>query len=423
VKNCHEYIVSYCKNLNSFPSPPVIDPSVDSNSKLFKEEIRNTIVKNGPANPISKIVLPVGFQADFEKGRIEKRDDPWPRYLNAAIVEGYKLTNETTIESGWSSKDLALEFIKGGLQPILDGKDQETTFVITKTGPLEVIKKRKDNQSHVISVLTNLGNTQTTSATLKKDNIHFDYPKPIQLEKYLLSMNEGEEFIALDFFGGSGTFGQAVLELNSQKSNTAPKRIKFIIIQLPEPCSVESLSYKAGCKSIVDVAKERIRRAGKKIVEELKAKNQQLKLDEEPVDASKLDIGFRVYKTDSTNMKDVFYHPAELDQKQLSFLESNIKEDRTPEDLLTQVVLDLGLELSLPIEIKKILGNTVYIVQTNALVACFDNDIDFKIVDVISDLKPLKVVFKDASFKDDKDRINVEERFKRLSPETKVTVI
>src|SRR3989304_6254709 len=115
VKNCHEYIISYCKNLNSFPHPPVIDPSVDSISKLFKEEIRNTIVKNGPANPISKIVLPVGFQADFEKGRIEKREDAWPRYLNAAIVEGYKLTNETTIESGWSSKDLALEFINGGL--------------------------------------------------------------------------------------------------------------------------------------------------------------------------------------------------------------------------------------------------------------------------------------------------------------------
>jgi len=129
------------------------------------------------------------------------------------------------------------------------------------------------------------------------------------------------------------------------------------------------------------------------------------------------------YKTDDTNMKDVFYHPAKLDQKQLAFLESNIKEDRTPEDLLTQVILDLGLELSLPIETKKMLKNTVFIVQTNALVACFDNNIDFEIVDTIAGLKPFKVVFKDASFKDDKERINVEERFKRLSPETKVTVI
>jgi adenine-specific DNA-methyltransferase len=122
-------------------------------------------------------------------------------------------------------------------------------------------------------------------------------------------------------------------------------------------------------------------------------------------------------------MKDVFYHPCELTQEKLLFAESNIKEDRTAEDLLTQVILDLGLELTLPIETKQILANTVFIVQTNALVACFDKDIDFKIVDTISDLKPFKVVFKDASFKDDKDRINVEERFKRLSPETKVTVI
>jgi len=122
-------------------------------------------------------------------------------------------------------------------------------------------------------------------------------------------------------------------------------------------------------------------------------------------------------------MKEVFYHPSELKQDFLDKLESNIKEDRTPEDLLTQVILDLGLELTLPIATKQILGNTVFIVQTNALVACFDNDIDFKIVDEIADLKPLKVVFKDASFKDDKDRINVEEHFKRFSPETKVTVI
>ena len=348
VKNCHEYIVSYCKNLNSFPHPPVIDPSVDSISKLFKEEIRNTIVKNGPANPISKIVLPVGFQADFEKGRIEKREDAWPRYLNAAIVEGYKLTNETTIESGWSSKDLALEFINGGLQPILDGKNQETTFVITKTGTLEVIKKRKENQSHVISVLTNLGNTQTTSATLKKENIHFDYPKPIQLEKYLLSMNEGEEFIALDFFGGSGTLGQAVLELNSQKSNTAPKRIKFIVVQLPEPCDVESSSYKDGCKSIADVAKERIRRVIKKLNDEQKGK-----LDLDGMSAQ--DRGFKVLKLNKSNFKQwqnlaPDAKPEQI-QKQLFEHIDHLDHKATPEDLLYEILIKAGFTPTEKVEV------------------------------------------------------------------------
>ena len=155
--------------------------------------------------------------------------------------------------------------------------------------------------------------------------------------------------------------------------------------------------------------------------DELEAKKEELESKIEHV--KNLDIGFRVYKTDSSNMKDIYYHPTELKQDQMELLESNIKEDRTPEDLLTQVILDLGLELSLKIEKKEILGNSVFVVQENALVACFDDNIDFGIVDKIAELKPFKVVFKDASFKDDKDRINVEERFKRLSPETVVTVI
>jgi adenine-specific DNA-methyltransferase len=250
-------------------------------------------------------------------------------------------------------------------------------------------------------------------------SIPFSFSKPTGLLSFLLRLINGEDSLVLDFFSGSATTAHAVMQLNAEDGGNR----KFIMVQLPEKTDESSEAYKAGYKTIADIGKERIRRAGNKIVEELKTKNKQLELGKDPVDPSKLDIGFRVYKTDDTNMKDVFYHPAELNQKQLAFLESNIKDDRTPEDLLTQVILDLGLELSLPIETKKIGKNTVFIVQTNALVACFDNDIGFKIVDIIADLKPFKVVFKDASFKDDKDRINVEERFKRLSPETKVTVI
>ena len=248
---------------------------------------------------------------------------------------------------------------------------------------------------------------------------YFDFPKPLSLIKTFITIGANKNDIILDFFSGSATTAHAVMQINAEDGGNR----KFIMVQLPEKTDENSEAYKAGYKTIAEIGKERIRRAGKKIIEELKTSNKQLELGQEPVNANKLDIGFRVYKTDDTNMKDVFYHPAKLDQKQLSFLESNIKEDRTPEDLLTQVILDLGLELSLPIETKKMLKNTVFIVQTNALVACFDNNIDFKIVDSIAALKPFKVVFKDASFKDDKDRINVEERFKRLSPEAKVTVI
>jgi len=250
-------------------------------------------------------------------------------------------------------------------------------------------------------------------------DIPFENPKPVGLLRYLIAPTLCSGEIILDFFSGSATTAHATMQLNAEDGGNR----KFIMVQLPEQTDESSVAYKAGYKTIAEIGKERIRRAGKKILQELKEKSQQTKLGEEATDPDKLDIGFRVYKTDTTNMKDVFYHPTVLQQTTLDSLTSNIKEDRTPEDLLTQVLLDLGLELSLPIEQKKIRGNTVFIVQTNALVACFDDNIDFKIIDEIADLQPMKVVFKDASFKDDKDRINVEERFKRLSLETQITVL
>ena len=441
-KRCHEYILGYAKVEQNFLTPPVIDPNVPQTSKLFKDEIRNTIVKNGPKNPVSIVELPIGFQADFKDGVIEKRKDSWPHYLNEAIIKNGLLSNTVKIASGWSSKDLLISYIVNNCEPVIDSKGQESRFVISSTGAIEVIKKRSELQSHVISSLLNFGGPQKAGAEiLSLDVKFFDYPKPVLLIKYLCQMIYNDNDIILDFFSGSATTAHAVMQLNAEDGGNR----KFIMVQLPEKTDENSEAYKAGYKTIAEIGKERIRRAGKKIIEELttkdtkntKKKNKEYDLFGETnnknpdslssiscVSWSKnLDIGFRVYKTDSTNMKDVYYHPDKLGQTELEDFISNIKEDRTPEDLLTQVILDLGLELSLPIETKKILSNTVFIVQTNALVACFDNDIDFKIVDTIADLKPFKVVFKDAGFKDDKDRINAEERFKRLSPETKVTVI
>ena len=258
----------------------------------------------------------------------------------------------------------------------------------------------------------------------KEGNLKFQNgKKPIALiEQCINLIPDNEDMTILDFFSGSSTTAHAVIEANAKDLGNR----KFIMAQLPEeifPSTKENIEYLEYLQSenikpiVTEIGKERIRRAGKKILEDLKTK--QTIFDNK----SDLDIGFRTYKVDNSNMKDVFYHPEELDQKDVFDLISNIKEDRTPEDLLTQVILDLGLELNLPIEKKQILGNTVFIVQHNALVACFDDNINFEIVDEIAKLKPFKVVFKDASFADDKDRINVENRFKRLSPETRITVI
>lgn len=229
VKINHEYIMAYCKDINRFPAPPVVDPNTREGSKLFNKQIRNTIVKNGPKNPISAIVIPIGFPVDFENGVIEKRDDAWPHYNKDLEVKDYKTVNEIIVSSGWSSKKIFEQFIAGGFAPVIDTKGQTTRFVISRTGAIETIKERKADQSHVVSVLREFGSTQHASTYLETMDVEFDYPKPVNLIKYLISMNYGDNYTVLDFFGGSGTTAQAVMELNEDGG----KR-KFILIEWDE---------------------------------------------------------------------------------------------------------------------------------------------------------------------------------------------
>lgn len=238
-------------------------------------------------------------------------------------------------------------------------------------------------------------NSQGTKEVLSLD-LNFSFAKPVGLIKYLIQITQMKNDITiLDFFSGSGTTAQAVMELNAEDNG---KR-KYILIQLPEELKDTEQ------KNICELAEERIKRSAKKI------------LESKGRDTLKIDTGFRVYKVDSSNMKDVFYKPNDLEQSQLRLFESNIKEDRTTEDLLTQVILDLGLTLDLNIEERMIGNNKVYYVARNSLVACFDDNIDINIVDKICECEPYKVVFKDSAFKYDNDKINLEERFKKLLPQ------
>ncbi|TRZ94938.1 site-specific DNA-methyltransferase [bacterium] len=407
----NEFMLVYSKNKDfaSFNKVAIDNDIKDRFDKIdeygnyrLKNFIRLTDGKYSLRESKPNFYYPIYVSSDLKKFSLKKSEN---------YEEVFPIASQGVERTWKTTKDTFLERAQKG--DIVAIKENNSISLYEKLREDQVIKThwiKKEYHSYHFG-------TKLLEALLNAKT--FDFPKSINLILDVLKLMLKPQDIILDFFSGSATTAHAVMQLNAEDGGNR----KFIMVQLPEKTDENSEAYKAGYKTIAEIGKERIRRAGKKIVEELKMKTQQLKIGEEPVDASKLDIGFRVYKTDDTNMKDVFYHPAELDQKQLAFLESNIKEDRTPEDLLTQVILDLGLELSLPVETKKMLKNTVFIVQANALVACFDNDIDFKIIDIISDLKPFKVVFKDASFKDDKDRINVEERFKRLSPETKVTVI
>ena len=227
---------------------------------------------------------------------------------------------------------------------------------------------------------------------------YFDNPKSLLYIYDILKICSENNDIVLDFFSGSATTAHAVMQLNSEDNGNR----KYIMVQLPEKCEENSEAYKNGYKTICDIGEERIKKAGAKIKEETNAD---------------IDYGFRVYKVDSTNMKDVYYMPNELEQGNLSEFESNIKEDRTTDDLLTQVILDLGLSLDLKIEENMIGKNKVYYVAGNSLVACFDDKIDIDIVDEICKCEPYKVVFKDSAFKTDNDKINLEERFKKILPQ------
>ena len=229
----------------------------------------------------------------------------------------------------------------------------------------------------------------------------FDTPKPIALLKKLLMIASKNDSLILDFFSGSATTAHAVMQLNAEDGGNR----KFIMVQLPEKCDEKSEAFKAGYKTICDIGKERIRRAGKKI-------------KEENTSAANLDVGFRVLKLDSSNMKDVYYKSSDYAQDLLSSLESNIKEDRTPLDLLFQVMLDLGKPLSAKIEENEIANKKVFIVDDNDLIACFDENITEAVVKAIAQKKPLYAVFRDNSFTSDTVAANFEQIFATYSPNT-----
>lgn len=238
---------------------------------------------------------------------------------------------------------------------------------------------------------------------------YFSNPKPYKLIRYLQIIASDKDSVILDFFSGSATTAHAVMQLNAEDGGHR----KFIMVQLPEPCDEKSEAYKAGYKNICEIGKERIRRAGEKILKEQLANNNSTLNSPN----SKLDIGFRVLKLDSTNMKDVYYAPCDYDQDFLHQLESNIKDDRTDLDLLFGCLIDWGLPLSLPYKSEQIDGCTVHTYNDGDLIACFDANVPESVVKEIAQRKPLRAVFRDSGFESSPEKINMFEIFKLYMPE------
>ena len=304
-------------------------------------------------------------------------------------------------------------FVKETFEQAL--KDDLIVFKRTKTGPVRLEDGSPANWNIYVKKYLNEG-MGCPSSLLPKDLISiynvgtqcvqtmfdgkrvFENVKPTDLISYFLQIITNKDDIVLDFFSGSATTAHAVMQLNAEDGGNR----RFIMVQLPEKCDEDSEAFKAGYKNICEIGKERIRRAGEKIKSENPDKD--------------IDIGFRVLRIDSTNMKDVYYKPSDTTQKTLLDAVDNIKSDRSDMDLLFGVMVDCGLPLDMPIETKTCDGKKYYVVNGgDYLVACFEPEISEKLVYEIANLKPTIAVFRDSSFADAKDKVNVSEIFKNIT--------
>lgn len=290
----------------------------------------------------------------------------------------------------------------------------QTMDILLKSGKIEFGKNEstqprqkyylKDNLEEAFSSVIYYGGSDDAM------QLPFDNPKPLYIaEKLVKSVCKDKNSIVMDFFSGSATVAHAVMHLNAEDNGYR----KFIMMQIPEECKADSAAFKAGYKNICEIGKERIRRAGEKIK------------SESPLTTTDLDIGFRVFKVDESNMKDVYYSAGEYSKDIIKNSVSNIKDDRTDLDLLYGCLLDWGVHeaLALPYKCEKIGGFDVHTVNDGDLVACFSKDVSEKVILEIAKRKPLRAVFRDSSFSTSPEKINVTEIFKLLSPDTTVKVI
>jgi adenine-specific DNA-methyltransferase len=299
------------------------------------------------------------------------------------------------------AKKHLLIFTEGSAKnPLLDENGKQSKWNIY---PKVFFDDDTEATLHPEDVIYEFPNSQGTKE-LNALSVPFSFAKPTGLIAFLLGLLEGKDAVVVDLFAGSSTTAHAVMKLNAEDNGNR----RFIMVQFPEPCDDTSEASKAGYATIDMLSKERIRRAGKQLKEE------------NATNAPSLDVGFRVLKIDTSNMADVYYAPDAVKQTDLVAHTDNIQPDRTPEDLLFQVLVDWGVDLSLPIAQETVAGKKVFFVDGNTLAACFDPKVSEDLVKELAKRKPLRAVFRDSSYDSDSVKINVEQIFKLLSPETEV---
>ena len=344
-----------------------------NHNRKFNEETRPNLVYSIFYNPDTEEIIP-GDIGEEKKGFIEllphsngdgvHKYHAWRWSRNKVINESYDLIVLPTSRNGY-----------------------------------EIYTRIRDfNKTLLKDIITNISNGDTELQKLFEGKKYFDYPKSVDLLKTLIGAISDKDAIIMDFFSGSATTANAVMELNAEDDGNR----KFIMVQVPDLLDKSSVAYKDGYQTLCDIGEKRICRVSSKIKE----------------NNNKVDVGVRVLKLDVSNMKDVYYNPTETQQSLFDTYADNIKEDRTPEDLLFQVMLDLGVLLSSKIEETTIAGKQVFNVADGFLIACFDNDVTEEIVKAVAEKKPYYAVFRDSSMANDSVATNFDQIFASISPET-----
>lgn len=403
----HEYVVVFAKNIEFIDTPTSTSAGEYFEAGAMKRE--------SARHPSTEFKFPKGTEFRAPDG--VELNGQWGGIETVELISGRMIARdnklvEDVVLKAYTQKNQMQQFFYGDRESLRDSRGQKiVNFYFNGSGKIKIVKERSvETPQTTLNSYGSQGVISTELANLfKLSQTPLDNPKSVDMIKdFIHWFTTNSNDIVVDFFAGSATTAHAVMKLNAEDHG---KR-QFIMVQLPQLINEQSEPYQAGYNTIAEISKERIRRAGKKIVED--------NADKE--DIENLDVGFRVLKIDSTNMKDVYYTPDAYKQADILDLADHIKEDRTSEDLLFQVMLDWGLELSLAIERKTIQGKEVFYVAGNSLVACFE-EINFAMVDEIAQDKPLRVVSAERAIQLDHDKTNIKERFKQLSPETEVKFI
>lgn len=410
----HEYIVVYAKNKAVFTEKCKMQrPKKNAEAILKKaDQLFSKVGDNYTLDDANaEFSAWMRMQKNFSGGekaynKIDGKGDvyrpvsmAWPNKKKAPddyfVPLIHPVTNKTcpVPDRGWRNPSATMKKMMAEGR-ILFGKD-ETTIPNSKY-------LLKDNMYENIPSLLYYGGSDTE--LLSQMHIPFDTPKAVNICKEHIKSFTGEGDLILDFFSGSATLAHAIMQANAEDH----RKRKYIMVQIPEIIAKNTEAYRQGYRNICQIGKDRIRRAGELIKKETGAD---------------IDYGFRVLRVDDTNMKDVYYSAEEYSQNLLFMLESNIKEDRTDLDLLFGCLLDWGLPLSLPYRSEKIEECTVHNYNDGDLIACFDENIPEDVITVIARMQPLRVVFRDSSFADSSSKMNVEEIFKLMAPDTAVKVI